>query len=400
MSMRSLLAVPDVRRLWLISLASCLGAEVSRVGFLLYVFQTRSSLLDLALIIALETVPGSLTAPVAGLVIDRVGPRRILAVTSVTRLMIALAVMARPSLGAIFAAVVAHSALSGCFQPAKLAAFPAVTRPSELPALNGLDQSGTNVMILLAPVLGAELLLRGGIAATLIVDALLCVAMLVLSAGARIQKVTSQQPQSILREMTEGWRFVANHPTVGPLLLQFFVALICIGVWMPLAPFFIQERFGDSGRMLGWQLSTLSGGAIIGAVAAPHFMRSWGYGPTMLAGLIAEGGAMTIYAVLTSGPLSMMTMGLWGVAAAVVAVPFYAMVQAIVDPSLSGRVLATIRQAESVALCVSMVIAVVVHQVLSASTILLVAGLAYVASAALFATSRRGAYAFRTVEAA
>ena len=58
------------RNLWIASLLSALGSQVSKIGLLLYLFDTRGEVISIALLVVLETLPGAVAAPLAGAVVD------------------------------------------------------------------------------------------------------------------------------------------------------------------------------------------------------------------------------------------------------------------------------------------------------------------------------------------
>ena len=97
------------RNLWLASLLSMTGSQISRVGLILYVSSTGDSVLALALLLILELLPGALVAPLAGVVIDAYSKRVVMIVSDLLRMVFMLLIWWRPTPGMIYVMAALHS---------------------------------------------------------------------------------------------------------------------------------------------------------------------------------------------------------------------------------------------------------------------------------------------------
>lgn len=398
--MRQLLGNRAFRRLWAAGLLSTLGTQVSRIGLVLFLFQKTDSVPGLALLIVLETLPGALAAPVAGAIIDRLDRRALMIGADLARALCLLAVLANPTVETIYLMAALGSIASAFFQPAERALLPQLVTAGELPRANGLVESTGNLVLIVGPLAGAELFLRVGIGPTLVVDAVSFVvsAVLVLGVGAAARRVAGATARraldteraSPLTDLREGWSYLVHHRLVLHLVLLFFVSLLCVGLWLPLAPFFIREFLGGSQRLLGVQTAAFGAGGVLGGLAAPRLVARLGKGTALSLAFLAEGLAMTLYALVPDARASVAIIFVWGVVVSVVVVPFYSILQTVVDERFRGRVFSVLKQSENLALLAAMGLAVALQRVLASHWIFCAAGLAYCGVAALASMSAGG----------
>ena len=191
-------------------------------------------------------------------------------------------------------------------------------------------------------------------------------------------------------EIKQGWRYLARHRVALHLTLMPFIALLCTGTWTPLAPSFIRDRLGGSDQVLGWQLGTLGIGTVLGGIIAPALVKRFGAGVILFVGFLAEGALQCAYALASNIEASMAVIFLWGVAVSVAAVPFYSILQAVVEKRFLGRVFSVIKQSEQIALVLAMLFAVVLRDLLGSHLVFLLAGLLYLGFTAALSYSKGG----------
>lgn len=383
-----LLGQPSFRNLWLAGLLSMIGSQVSKVGLLLYLFQTHDEVANLALLVVLESLPGALAAPFAGAVVDRFDKRKVMIFADIARAGLMAAVLLHPSLWAIFLMAALHSVMTAFFQPAKAAALPLVVRKEELSVANGVDQSASNLMLVIGPVLGAYLLTGFGLEVTLIVDLVTFLISAVFLLRVQIRPIEgeaagSDGESSTWREIVDGWHYLRRHKLARQLALLLFVALLCTGTWMPLAPFFIRDFLGGSEELLGWQIGLFGWGSVLGGLLASRISRRFGQGRLVLLAMTGEGLCMVLYSQVSWIPGSLMMIFVWGIFVTLTIVPFYSILQQELDERFLGRVFAVIRQSESCGLVFAMGGAIFLHQMLGSPSVFLLGGLVYLSVVAL-----------------
>ena len=101
------------RNLWIASLLSALGSQVSKIGLLLYLFDTRGEVISIALLVVLETLPGAVAAPLAGAVVDGMNKRVVMVISDLSRMIFMLIIVVHPSLRIIYLMAALHSVVLG-----------------------------------------------------------------------------------------------------------------------------------------------------------------------------------------------------------------------------------------------------------------------------------------------
>ncbi len=388
------------RNLWLASLLSMLGSQISRIGLVLHVFKEHDTLSSLAFLVVLETLPGALVAPFAGALIDRFSKRDLMIASDVIRALLMATIFFRPTLGVIYVMAALHSVATVFFQPAKAAAIPLILDKEDIPQANGLDQSSSNLVLITGPIVGAQLLIFFGLGVTMVVDVLsfLVGALLISRVSIRAPRgertATEGDPESAglstLGEIREGWTYLRGHQLMLVLNLLLLNALLCAGIWMPLAPFFIRDYLGGAEDVLGWQIGVFGFGSVLGGLWAPRLTKRLGNGNTLILGMLGEGLSIAAYALTPHLAISMAMIFLWGIAASAVVVPFYSILQLVVDERFLGRMFTVVKQVENWGIVLAMLAAIVLHQAFSSQLILLAGGLLYFAVTAACVLTRSG----------
>jgi MFS family permease len=390
-----ILANRSFRNIWLANLLSMMGSQVSRIGLILYVFETGDTVLNLALLVVLDTLPGALVAPVAGAMVDRLNKRVVMVASDLSRMVFMLVILARPSLGVIYLMAALHSIATVFFQPAKTASIPLIVKQDDLLRANAIDQSAANVVLIAGPVVGALLLKHFGLAASLLLDAATFLTSALLLARVSIRRVEREQDAPLsaagaISEIKEGWRYLARHGLALHLNVLLFMALICTSIWIPLAPFFIRDHLGGAEHILGWQLSLFGFGAVVGGLLAPRLVERFGTGVALFAGFLAEAISLSLYGMVSHVGASMVIIFIWGVVISVVVVPFYSILQKIVEEQFLGRVFSVVKQSENMATVLAMTGAVLLQDSFGSHLIFLFAGLTYFGFTAISSLSRNG----------
>lgn len=375
------------RRLWLANLFSLLGSQVSRIGLILLIVQRTNSVRALALLVCLETLPAVIVAPFAGAVVDRTRRRRVLIAADLVRFAALMGILIQPTVVMICVMAAVQSVASAFFQPARAALVPMIVPQDRLVVANSWDQGAANVMFIVGPIVGTELMLLSGVSWTLILDGVTFLASAAVVATMPLSEPygagAARPAVSALEDIRSGWRYLRDHAIAGHMSGLFFMSLLCTGLWMPLAPFFIRDHLGGGSRVLAWQFAAFGAGAVAGSFLAPTLIRRFGRGVVVCAGLIAEGGCQTAYAIATGVGLSTALIFLWGVVVSLIVVPFYSILQTVVEERFLGRVFSTVRQSENLALMFALLLAMLLQERMDSHGILLVGGVAYCGLAAV-----------------
>ena len=381
------------------SLLSLTGSQISRIGLILFLFHDTHNIAALAGLVAAETLPGAVVAPFCGALIDRVSKWKVMIGSDLSRMVFLSIIIFYPSTTVIFCTMVLHSVAAAIFIPAKSAAVPLIVPPSELTKANSLEQSAANAVMILGPMTGAELFLRIGLKATLFVD-ICSYALSALLLTQITTRTTAQEKAGLsqfsFREVTTGWRYLVRHQLARHLISLFFVSLLCVGLWLPLVPFFVNGFLGASDRVLGIQFAVFGVGGIVGALYAQKLTGKFGRGYLLFWALLLEATSMLLYSLIPQPLVSIGICFLWGIVVSFILVPYYSIMQETIHEDFLGRVFSIAKQTESIALLLALLLAIYLSTAMSADRVFFLVGAAYFIIIALSAGTTAGRQLMRT----
>lgn len=269
-----MLGNPHVRRVVLARFISRSGGEAAFfVGIWgKAAFELDADAVALAWVIAATGVAGLIGSAIAGTLIDRFGPKRVLVVGEILFVPVALAMVAVTSLTQLVAVAFLIGLVSGPLYTAIAALPPFLTRdPEELSRINGWVETAGMAALISGTATGAALAAWVGLDAIFVFDALTSLVAVVLVAPIAIRAVERvDHPKSGLSELREGFRFsYSNHR------LRFYI-LIGTSVWLlfglfgALEPLFFRDVLGTGPEAIGWVNSIFGIGLVGGTLLAPR----------------------------------------------------------------------------------------------------------------------------------
>lgn len=382
------------RNIWLACLLSVFGSQVSRIGLLLYVFKFSGDAHALVILIILETLPGALAASLAGALVDTCSKKVVMIASDLVRLALMLVILWQPTLSVIYIMTAIHSVATAFFYPAKSAAIPSIVGADDIAKANGLEQSAANLMWIVGPIIGAQLIGHLGLSAVLILDACSFFASALFIARVNLRPTTAAAPRlstaEAMRDIKEGWAYLTRHRMALHMNLLLFVALICTGMWIPLAPSFIRDQLSGSEQMLGWQLGLFGLGAVLGGLGSPRLVQRFGSGVVLFVGFMAEAVVLGLYGMAAHTVISMGLVWFWGVVVSVIVVAFYTILQTVVEERFLGRIFSVVKQTESLATVFAMFAVMLLQDAFKSYQIFIAAGLIYLGCTAASTLSRGG----------
>jgi MFS family permease len=368
------------RNLWLAGFLSTTGTEISRIGLFLYLFGQSGSISSLALFVALKTLPGTAVAPLAGLLVDRRSKRAAMFAADVVRALSLLAVIVRPGLTSIYVMAVVESVATAVFEPAKAAALPLILDRDAVPRANSVLQGTASVTAIVGPAVGAHLMVHGGLALTLFVDALSYVASALLVARVRTRDAAGEHGpagRTSAAELAGGWRWLLRDEPARQLVLLMLVGTLCGGIWVPIAPFFVRDHLRASPSVLGLQVAAFGLGGALGGVLAFRLGAQMRNGALALTVMLAEAMHVVLYSQVTDLALSLVVLASWGLTVSLISVSAHSILQGRASEDVLGRLFAVVTQGESAAMLVAMCVAMLLGDRVGSQLVLLLAGLGY-----------------------
>ncbi|HVF14740.1 MAG TPA: MFS transporter [Acidimicrobiales bacterium] len=338
------LRVRNFRLFWIGQMVSVSGTWMQSVAQNWLVLSMTGSGVALGVTVALQFLPMLLFGMWGGLVADRFDKRRILVVTQVVPMVLALVMFVLVATGAVALWMVyALALLLGLVfmvdMPTRQSFVVELVGPDEVANAVGLNSAMFNTGRVVGPALAGVLIATVGTASTFLLNALSYVAVMAALAAMRpaelFPQVRAERARGAIRA---GLRYVWTTPALrSTLVLVAVVGTFGMNFGVVL-PILARYTFDGGAPLYGWLTSLMSLGSLLGALTAAGRV-----GPTrtMLIGAGAAFGALTLLAAVAPSPV---LVGAALVAVGVAIMLFLATanttLQLACAPAMRGRVMA------------------------------------------------------------
>jgi MFS family permease len=345
-SYRALVSVPGLPALVLAAIASRMAARMFSLTLVLFVLARFSSPSLAGWLTFAAIAPGLIISPVAGALLDRVGPTAAVRVDLIASALIVASIGAagwsgQASPPVLLALVMLFSLTSPLGASGIRTLIPRLVPPAMLDRANALDTAIFAMVDVLGPGLaGFAVAWLGPVSAILLVAAAYTCAALCLTGVRRLPGLGYAQA-SLMRQAAEGMAAVARQPTLRSLAISYSLYQVTWGVLVVVVPVFAADHFRTSGGSsiagLLWAAMGVAGG--IGALLAGHMQTTGRERRVMAAGMVVT--ALAAWPVAAEFGLGGLAIGLMlaGVMSGPIDVALLTLRQRRTDPRQLGRVL-------------------------------------------------------------
>ncbi|MEU4289120.1 MFS transporter [Kribbella sp. NPDC026596] len=353
----------DFRRLWISGGVSGIGSWLLVVAIPFYVFDLTGSTVATGLALALEALPALLLGPWAGVLLDRWDLTRAMWIADlVSAAAVALILFADTDrIWPIYLAILVENVATMVFRPAARALLPAVVGTgNELAAANALNAFSSSAIRLAAPPLGALLLAGPGITFVLAVDIasyLLSAAIIstvrspTLRAG-RERRSGDAARRGGAEERLAGFRFVARHRALRGILIGQTIFLTAnAGLTALLVPFTV-GRLHAPGYVLGYLISGLGAGYLIGAALSTKAASWLGVRELLAVTQFATAAAFFTLFNAPNVPVAIVAAALIGLPGSILLITAETAIQRTAPAAMLARIGALFFAADSLALLI------------------------------------------------
>ena len=257
---------PSFRRLALGKSISYLGDWLMVAVLVGWVYQSTSSVAQVALLMAVRLVPPIVGGGLAASIVDRLPRRRVLVwseaacAATIAGALVGVVVDSRPT---VFAFVGLCGLVSMVSTVAGNALIPMVVEQDELAAANGIHAVGQEAAMALGAVAGGLTLALGGAAAGLAANLASYGIALVLFSRIRVAEEPSGQTDGRRAGLIDGLRYVLGQRALVVVVGSFALGTLATGLVNATLPKFTTGLgLGASGY--GWALAALACGMIAG----------------------------------------------------------------------------------------------------------------------------------------
>ncbi len=327
---------------------SLTGMWMERIAVGWLTWQLTESGFWLGVVAFADFFPVVLIAPFAGAAADRWDKLTVVKLSqwmllAQAAVLFGLTASGHITVGLIVALSAVHGIVVAFNQPARLALVPSLVPLPDLGAAVAINSITFNLARFIGPIFAGLAIVWSGVAAAFAANTLSYLVFLVALARIRIAPAESgpatAAPRSFFADITDGIRYTATHPGIGPL----FVLLIAIGIGgrplTELLPGFADEVFRAGAAGLSILASSVGAGAILAGLWLSHRANSSNLmGVTLVTTL---GQALSAIAIIATDRLWLAVPAVvaYGFCMAAAGIASQTLVQLASDRSMRGRVM-------------------------------------------------------------
>ena len=347
--------------LWLGSVISYIGANLTFIAFPWLVLQISSDPLAIGSVMAVAGIPRAAFMLFGGAATDRFSPRTVLIVSTALRLVLML-VMAlltwegSITLWQVFVLAFLFGCLDAFYWPASNAILPQLLPTELLPPGNSLLQGAGQASLMLGPILaGLIISLVGdgqslkGIAAVFFLDVAgfiisLITLSLITPSGVKQQPVEISV-KSVFTSLAEGLSAVWHDMPVRIMTIVLAVfTLFFRGPYLVGIPVLADARFDEGALAFGMIMSSFGVGALVGIIVAGSIAlpKDHWLGRILLLDFLVLGSTFVVYGTASNIELAMLVTAIAGFFDGYVIVILISWLQARVPETLIGRVMSVV----------------------------------------------------------
>jgi MFS family permease len=385
---------PGVARLGAAGLLSEIGDWMLFVALPLFVLQLTGSALVTATVFALELVPTVVAGPLAGAVIDRCAPWRLMRAVAALQAVLLLPLLLVESAGQlwiVYAVVVAESVLGTVIEPCRAATAASLVPAGELMPVNQAMGLLSSLARLVGGPLGGLVLGLRGVDGVLVADVatfLAAAALFSIRVPARREPpVTKGARTSLLRDWADGFAVLAGVPMLRRMVGVVALMALAQGAFVVLFVLFVVRDLGGSEADVGVLRGVQAVGALAGGLGLGVLIGRIEPARLVAASLAAFG---LVSLIIWNAPSLTTAYGVYvglfivaGVPGLVTMTGLLTLMQEHAGEQMRGRVIGTFLALYGGVQAVGMLLAGLAGTGTGLTTALQVQGLLYLAAAAL-----------------
>lgn len=362
LSIRDVLRLQPVRRLWLAQIVSVFGDFLAIFAVISYVsFTLRASAAQVTLIIVSFMVPFAFIGPVAGVFVDRWNVKRTMIASDLIRAVLALGLVFAGTVGQIYAILFLLGAVSTFFVPAQTVTIRTVVPREGLLAANALIQQAFQIMRIVSPALAGAMVAWFGASSCYYLDSLSyifsasMIATLVIAREPVAPAKDSHPLKSVLNDLMAGVKFIFTHETISFVIMAMAAGMFAISCFGPLIAVYVRDELHATSLAFGIINSLIGVGMIAGTLVMGRLAQRASKTHLALWGLLTMGAFVLVLAAFKSVAAASVSMFGVGVGVIFVFVSAQTLMQGQTPMELIGRVSSTVMSVLSIAQLVGLV---------------------------------------------
>ncbi len=213
---------PLLRRLSLIQLLAYFGAWFSNVAIYTLLIQMGADATTIALVAALHFLPGVFQAPLIGVILDRIHPKKLMIALTLVEIVCTLFLIRVETvemLWLLYLLVFLRMGASSFHFTVEMSLLPRILEGKALQAANEIHSIIWSLSYTFGMALSGLVVYWVGVKTAFLLDAGLFVIVLLLLFGLKIEVEISQSGSKVGAMMKEGFAYIRNHPVVFHLMM-------------------------------------------------------------------------------------------------------------------------------------------------------------------------------------
>ncbi|HEY3058421.1 MAG TPA: MFS transporter [Chloroflexota bacterium] len=338
----------NYRLLWIGTIVSNSGDWMDQIALNWLVYLLSGSAVQLALLNLCRLAPIFVFTLVGGVVADRMERRRLLFVTQVVAMVLAvvlatLTILNLVQIWMVLVIAVGRGIVLSFNQPARQSLISELVPREDLRNAIALNSATLNLTRVLGPTIGGLLIATVGVAGAFYLNAASFVAVLYALALMRFpERAMKARKGSMLSELSGGFKYLAAHATLRTLVVLALVPFVLGMPYMTMLTVFASDVLQVGGGGLGLLTACSGVGAVAGALWVASQAQHVKLGRLMLVGMLSFGASLVIFSLSGWFWLSFAAL-LWvGASQQIYMASNNALIQTSVEEEYRGRVLSTL----------------------------------------------------------
>ena len=291
------------------------------------------------------SLPSVVLAPVAGTLIDRLGPTTVLAGAKVLGVVASLALLAADDFGLLTLLSVLHGTAMAFSYPALQSLPPRLVGDEHLARTNALVSLADELAIVLGPVVAGVGIALFGFDGAFVFDALTYALGLLVLPLVRLQPVRheegDEEPEGLgkLREALEGWRLIVRSTVLRRVVGCTFAVHLLYGAALLCEPLYVRDVLEQPWGVFAALQSVFGVCLVLTGLAVARAGERLASFTFVALGVAGSGLTAIVYLGTPWVAVSFLGVALWGVATAAISGPSRTVMQRSSPQRAHGRVL-------------------------------------------------------------
>jgi len=342
LSLREVLAIKQFRRLWLGQLVSIFGDFVAIFAVQVAItFRMHGTPENVTGVMVAYMAPLALIGPFAGVFVDRWNPRTTMIASDLTRGILIIFLAFTTQLWHIYVIFFALSTVSSFFMPAQSVTVPLLVKREGLMAASGLMQQTMQLVRIFSPAAASALVGFYGEASCYYADSLtffVSAAVLLSLAYHRPGVMSPRGVRAVLKDLSEGMKFVFTHPTFSFVILSMTAGMFAISCFGALVSVFVRDVLHGGTYLFGAIGSLIGAGSIAGAIFVQKMAKGRAPASMVSFGLGGVGLFILLLTAMRTAAATLVGAFFIGVSVAFIMVAATALLQGETPSEMRGRV--------------------------------------------------------------